>query len=208
MSGPILNRLEATARRIRMQMASKQFRGHGKAVDVRMNSNIPEIEAAMPWIAESQRKAVMRPAVYAAAIVVRNECKRKLAEAGPHGPNEGEIGHSLTTGTRYHQSKAVKARREGWDIESMTKAIRIKRWQKGTVVGAITGPGGKVSSESTGEIGAFSHILEYGGVIQLWGKEQFYELKPRPFLEPSAASTLTQQRQALVTRFREKWNEF
>ena len=207
MSGPILNRLEATARRVKMQLAAKQ-RGHKGAVNVKMNSNFREIEAAMPWIAASQRKAVMRPAVYAAAIVVREECKRRLAAAGPHGPNEGEIGKSSVTGTRDHQSKKIRDRRSGWDIDSMTEAIRIKRWQKDTIVGTITGPGGKVSEESTGEIGAFSHVLEYGGVIQLWGSERFYELKPRPFLEPSAAATMQQQRAALLKRFKEKWNEF
>ena len=51
-------------------------------------------------------------------------------------------------------------------------------------------------------------ILEWGGVIELWGTGTYYHLRPRPFMEPAGKNTKKQQGREYVQKMKQEWADW
>ncbi len=143
------------------------------------------------------QKSVIRKSGRAAAIIVRETANSMLDIASaPHGPDEGQWpGNSMETGTFYKKSyEQQNARASG---KSMVDKVGIK--EKGFPNGYLhmVGPRRPWGNQAW--------ILEWGGVIQLWGSDRYYHLIPRPFMQPAGQNTRAQQGKAYVAKMKEEW---
>lgn len=150
------------------------------------------------------RARVVRPAVRAAAKVIRKRVRQNLNATGSRSYNDDgtvvrgqPIGRSRKTGTYEKLSKELKSKRSG--NKEMSKAIITRNWTKsmGEIVGNTTGPSYKHAAQG--------HLLEYGANIQLWGKSnKRYQLPPRPFLRTAVTSTRGLQK-IIILNVMKKW---
>ena len=148
------------------------------------------------------RARVCRPAVRAAGTIVRKEVRRNLKKTGARSynalgavsPDNQPIGRSRVTGTYSKWSASVRAKRK--NNEEMVNLIRSRNWTaaSGAIVGNTTGPLWRQAAQG--------HILEFGGVINLWGGankvKKTARLPPRPFLRAAGDTTLPKQKAAII----------
>ena len=140
---------------------------------------------------------VVRSTGRAAAIGVRTAA-RALVEAGsfPREAGEGRFpGNSMETETYWKKSRKQQDRRAG--EPSLVGKISIKEQRINNGYLHMTGP--------ERPWGNFAEVLEYGGVINLWGKDRFYKLRPRPFMEPAGPGTQWAQKQAYLKKMKQEW---
>ncbi len=197
MPGPF-DLAEAEARRLRNQRA---YAAHKEHMAVNVKSTNKTAEKALELFEDHMKLRVIRLSTYAAAIVVR-QTATTLLEIGsaPHGPDQSALpGDSMETGTFEKKSPEQQYRRE--TQPSMVKKVQIKRkqYRNGEIYLAMVGP--------SRPWGSHAWILEWGGVIQLWGTSKYYQLRPRPFMEPAGPGTEVEQRRAYVRKHRELWRK-
>ena len=166
---------------------------------VQFSQDIKQIEHILKQLPISMRDKVIVKATRAAAIIVRKQAQRFLLDGSvPHGPDEGVFpGDSKKTGTYEKKSKQQKAARDMRKSMAKSMAIKPKKYNNGNVVLMMVGPKRPEGNQS--------HILEFGGVIQLWGTDLQYRLKPRPFLEPAGQITVPAQRSAYFAKTKAEW---
>lgn len=167
---------------------------------VRIENDLAQTDDILKQIPLRMRGTVVKKATRAAAIISRNQMTRILKDASaPHGPDEGMFpGDSKETGTYRKKSRQQRAAR---DMRiSMVKSVRIKakQYNQGRVYLMMVGPRRPEGNQA--------HILEFGGVIQLWGTDLQYRLKPRPFMEPAIAISMPAQKTAYVSKTKAEWN--
>lgn len=169
---------------------------------VDVSSNIEFTEKVLRQLPIQIREQSLRKAHQAAARVVEKQTRLLLKQSGRREAGQGTFpANSKKTGTYDKKSKPQKAAR---DLrKSLVQSIRQKTLPKkgtGTArLGLLTMVGPKRPE------GSAAFILEYGGVIRLWGSDRFYRLKPRPFLGPAGKTTKWQQHNAYVAVMKEQW---
>lgn len=143
------------------------------------------------------QKSIVRKCGRAAAIVVRETANSMLdIGSAPHGPDQGQWpGNSKETGTFYRKSQEQQDARDG--RPSMVDKVGIK--EKGYTNRHLhmVGPRRPWGNQAW--------ILEWGGVIELWGTGTYYHLMPRPFMEPAGNNTKQQQGREYVNKMKLEW---
>tara|TARA_Y100000361_G_scaffold40763_1_gene34914 strand:+ start:1807 stop:2460 length:654 start_codon:yes stop_codon:yes gene_type:complete len=158
----------------------------------------------------SVRKRVARPAIRAAAKVVRKKVRKNLYATGKRAENpdgtvvRGQpIGRSRKTKTYDKLSNKLKAKRSG--NKEMAKAIISRNWSRNmnAVIGSTTGPSYRHAAQG--------HLLEYGANIMLWGGankakggKTHYRLPPRPFMRNAVTQTRGLQKLVILSTMK-KW---
>lgn len=132
----------------------------------------------------------MHTALGKCGLRVKRNMKAKLRQSGPHGPNQGSIGHSKVTGTYFKQSDKQKAETDA--RKSLEKSIISRVWpskarlrKRGNYVLVRIGPAYQKGFPP-------ARIFEYGGQIKLWGKDSYFRMRPRPFIGPAGAEVQPQ----------------
>lgn len=168
---------------------------------VRITSSEKAAMDSLKKLPISMRDRAIKLSNYAAASVVRKQANLYLkAGSQERGPDQGQFpGDSTKTGTFDKKSNAEKAKRMA--RKSMVKRVWIKpkQWDSGATIVHMVGPRRPEGSQAW--------ILEWGGVIQLWGSDRYYHLTPRPFMEPAGNGTVRKQQAAYIKRTRKLWRE-
>ncbi len=143
---------------------------------------------------------IIRKCGRAAAIVVRETANTILDLASsPHGPNQGAIpGNSMETGTFHKKSYEQQEARAG--RKSMVDKVGIKPKKIKSGYLHMIGPRRPWGNQAW--------ILEWGGVIQLWGTDRYYHLRPRPFMAPAGNNTKQQQGKEYLTKMKQEWADW
>lgn len=190
-----LSKAEAAAARLK----AKQIYGSKKMVSASVSSTNRVTERALRDFENEMKLRIVRYSTRAAAAVVRFASIANLEQgSAPRGPGEGMFpGNSMETGTFEKKSQEQQFRRETQPSMVDKVWIKPKVYNNGEVYLCMVGPRRPWGSQAW--------ILEWGGVIQLWGTSRYYYLRPRPFLEPAAASTIGQQKRAYVNKHKQMW---
>lgn len=172
--------------------ASKDF----VAVGVHKDSFDEGLKVLQRFPFEMQRM-VIRKAGRAAAIVVRETANTMLElSSSPRGPDEGKFpGNSIETKTFERKSKEQQDARMG--RPSMVDKVGIKPMALRNGYLHMVGPRRPWGNQAW--------ILEWGGVIELWGTGTYYHLRPRPFMEPAGQNTVRQQGKEYVDKMKTEW---
>jgi len=143
------------------------------------------------------QNSVAKKSGRAAAIIVRETANTMLyLGSSPHGPDEGAYpGNSMMTGTFHKKSQEQQEARAG--RASMVDKVGIKPKSIKNGYLHMVGPRRPWGNQA--------HILEFGGVIELWGTGKFYFLKPRPFMEPAGRNTTSEQERAYINKMKNEW---
>ena len=199
--GRVMSRATAQAQRTINKAtydAYSKARSRGKFMGAGVDSS--SMKMAMDVLDKFPREMhyeVVRKAGRAAAIVVRETANTMLAiDSAPRGPNQGQYpGDSKETGTYEHKSIEQRGERDG--RASMVDKVGIK--PKATDRGYLhmIGPRRPWGNQAW--------VLEFGGVIQLWGRDQFYHLMPRPFMEHAGENTKAVQSSEFIKKMKEEW---
>lgn len=194
----VLNAAEAAAQRIKNK-ADYQARGNRAGIKV-SNSNVAT-ERALRLLPIALRENAIKLSTYAAGMIVRDEAKVMLKSSSrPREADQGIFpGNSMETETFYKKSDEQQAARRTRKSMAVKVGIKPKQFDNGEVYLAMVGP---VRPE-----GSQAWILEFGGVIELWGTGRYYRLRPRPFMEPAGNGTVRQQQAAYISRTKRLWRE-
>lgn len=174
----------------------KASRGKFVAVGVHKDSFDEGLRLLQRFPFEMQ-KSIVRKCGRAAAIVVRETANSMLyLGSAQHGPDEGQYpGNSIDTGTFYRKSLTQQDERAG--RASMVDKVGIKEKSYNNKHLHMVGPRRPWGNQAW--------ILEWGGVIELWGTGTYYHLMPRPFMEPAGNNTKQQQSRSYVDKMKLEW---
>jgi len=141
---------------------------------------------------------IVRKAGRAAAIVVRETANTMLhIDSAPRLPDQGQYpGNSKDTRTFEKKSQEQQSAREG--RPSMTDKVGIKPQATQNGYLHMIGP--------RHPWGSHAWILEWGGVIQLWGSDRYYHLVPRPFMDPAGNNTKREQSRQFIKKMQIEWD--
>ena len=194
----VLNEAEAAAQRIKNKA---DYKARGNRAGVQVSNSNKATEKALRLLPIALRENAIKLSTYAAGMIVRDEAVIMLqASSYRRGPDQGIYpGDSMETETFYKKSSKQQAKRMA--RKSMVKKIGIKpkQYDSGAVYLAMVGP--------RRPEGSAAWILEWGGVIELWGTGRYYRLKPRPFMQPAGNGTVRQQQAAYINRTKRLWRE-
>ena len=170
---------------------------------VRIASNVEFTQRILAQLPLDMRERALRKANREAGKVAEKAVRDVLKSGGRREAGQGTFpANSKKTGTYKKKSKEQQAAR---DLrKSLVQSIRQKTVPKrSTGTGALLTMVGPKRPE-----GSAAWILEFGGVIQLWGTGVFYRLKPRPFLGPATSATRTLQKNAYMRVMKEFWANY
>ena len=143
---------------------------------------------------------IIRKCGRAAAIVVRETANTMLdISSSARGPDEGIWpGNSKMTRTFDKKSHEQQDARNGRPSMVDKVGIKPKGFKNGYL--HMIGPRRPWGNQAW--------ILEWGGVINLWGSDLYYHLRPRPFMAPAGNNTKAEQGKAYVGKMKEEWADW
>ena len=149
---------------------------------------------------DEMKYEIVRKAGRAAAIVVRETANTMLEiDSAPRGPDQGQYpGNSKDTRTFYKKSHEQQSARDGRPSMVDKVGIKGKGYDQGYL--HMIGP--------RHPWGSHAWILEWGGVIQLWGSDRYYHLVPRPFMDPAGNNTKREQSKEFIRKMKLEWNSW
>ena len=196
--GRVIGRAAALALRAKRASQTKTKLKAGAYMGVSRDSESWDlgIKALQQFPFEMQN-SIIKKSGRAAAIIVRETANTMLdLGSSPHGPDEGAYpGNSMMTGTFDKKSYEQQEARAG--RASMVDKVGIKPMSIKNGYLHMIGPRRPWGNQA--------HILEFGGVIELWGTGLYYNLKPRPFMEPAGSNTRGEQQSAYLEKTKDEW---
>lgn len=197
--GRLVGQAEAKAIRAKNKKAFKQykqFRGQFYSAKIDKSSFDLGFRLLQMFPFEMQ-KNIVRKCGRAAAIVVREVANTMLdMGSAPHGPDQGKYpGNSMMTGTFDKKSYEQQEARSGRPSMVDKVGIKEKMIRKGYL--HMVGPRRPWGNQAW--------ILEWGGVINLWGTGRYYHLRPRPFMGPAGNNTKGIQKRQYLEKMKQEW---
>lgn len=197
------NRIAAGLDPVTGKAFSKRGASTGRGM-VKISSDLGFTSNILTHLPLDMRARAAYDANIAAARVVRKQAALLLKQAGPRAPGTGMFpGNSKRTKTYEKMSKKQQAKRDSrksMAARIITKSLPKRRGSSPHIL-TMVGPRRDDGRMDQG------WILEYGGVIRLWGSDRYYRLKPRPFMGPAGKATTTLQMNAYKATMRKWWND-
>lgn len=197
--GRMVGQAEAKAIRAKNKKAFKQYKAYqGQFYTAKIDKESFELGfRLLQKFPDEMQTNIVRKCGRAAAIVVRETANTMLDIGGaPRGPDAGAFpGNSMETGTFYKKSEWQQDARAG--RKSMVDKVGIKEKRINNGYLHMVGPRRPWGNQAW--------ILEWGGVIELWGTGMYYHLRPRPFMMPAGNNTKGVQKKEYLEKMKQEW---